>query len=226
MTRDQFIPCAAKVQNVCPIVGMLDLTEEKCPLEAAVVLRLHLVPMSFFFSNRSIIMGMFVSPTFNNLRDLFVNQLEDIYDAEKRLIDTLPKMADASYSDELKQAFLNHLNETRGHVNRLEDIFRSLGIEPKRETCAAMKGLIKEGSDMIDAEGDPSVKDAALIAAAQRVEHYEIAVYGTLRAFANHLGLPDLARTLQDTLEEEGNADKLLTEIAESGVNVHAEGHV
>jgi len=171
-------------------------------------------------------MGMFVSPTFNNLRDLFVNQLEDIYDAEKRLIDTLPKMADASYSDELKQAFLNHLNETRGHVNRLEDIFRSLGIEPKRETCAAMKGLIKEGSDMIDAEGDPSVKDAALIAAAQRVEHYEIAVYGTLRAFANHLGLPDLARTLQDTLEEEGNADKLLTEIAESGVNVHAEGHV
>ena len=171
-------------------------------------------------------MGMFVSPTFNNLRDLFVNQLEDIYDAEKRLTEALPKMADASYSDELKQAFLTHLNETRGHVSRLEDIFHSLGIEPKRETCPAMKGLIKEGSDMIDADGDPAVKDAALIAAAQRVEHYEMAVYGTLRSFANHLGFADVARTLQETLDEEGNADKLLTEIAESGINVHAEGHV
>jgi ferritin-like metal-binding protein YciE len=162
------------------------------------------------------------APTFNSLHDLFVNQLEDLYDAEKRLINALPKMADAASSDELKHAFLHHLEETRVHAQRLESIFESLSMEPKRETCDAMKGLIKEGEGMIDAHGEVTVKDAALIAAAQRVEHYEMAGYGTVRAFANQLGLSDASRTLQLTLNEEQSADKTLTRLAEAGINAHA----
>jgi ferritin-like metal-binding protein YciE len=165
---------------------------------------------------------MFSAPTFHSLRDLFLLQLEDLYDAETRLVSALPKMADAASSDELRQVFHEHLSQTRQHVTRLEMVFEALGVEPNRETCEAMKGLIREGSDMISAQGDPSVKDAALIAAAQRVEHYEIAGYGTVRAFANELGLADVARTLQQTLEEERDADKRLTDIAESGINAHA----
>ena len=171
-------------------------------------------------------MGIFHSHTFNSLKDLFVSQLEDLYDAEQRLTTALPKMADAATSPELKQAFMRHLNQTNRHVSRLEGIFQSLGIAPKRETCHAMKGLISEGSEMIDADGDPMVKDAALIAAAQRVEHYEMAGYGTVRAFANHLGLPEAARTLQETLDEEADTDKTLTDLAETGINAHALGSV
>lgn len=167
-------------------------------------------------------MGIFHSHTFNSLRALFVSQLEDLYDAEQRLTSALPKMADAANSQQLKQAFLQHLSQTNRHVTRLEGIFQSLGLEPKRETCQAMKGLMSEGSEMIDAEGDPMVKDAALIAAAQRVEHYEMAGYGTVRAFATHLGLPEAARTLQQTLDEEADADRILTDLAESGINARA----
>jgi ferritin-like metal-binding protein YciE len=164
------------------------------------------------------------SNEFNSLQDLFVNQLEDLYDAEQRLTKALPKMADAATSSQLKQAFQSHLVETQGHVSRLETVFAQLGVEPKRETCDAMKGLIVEGEEMINATGDADVKDAALIAAAQRVEHYEIAAYGTVRTFAQRLGLNQAAVTLQQTLQEEGAADHKLTAIAESAVNVQAAG--
>jgi ferritin-like metal-binding protein YciE len=164
------------------------------------------------------------SNEFNSLQDLFVNQLEDLYDAEQRLTKALPKMADAANSPQLKQAFQSHLVETQGHVSRLETVFAQLGVEPKRETCDAMKGLITEGEEMINSTGDAAVKDAALIAAAQRVEHYEIAAYGTVRTFARRLGLERAASTLQQTLQEEEAADKKLTTIAESSVNVQAAG--
>jgi ferritin-like metal-binding protein YciE len=162
------------------------------------------------------------STEFNSLQDLFVNQLEDLYDAEQRLTKALPKMADAATSNQLKQAFQQHLTQTEGHVSRLESIFNQLGVEPKRETCDAMKGLIAEGEEMISAKGDSDVKDAALIAAAQRVEHYEISAYGTARTFAQRLGLTEAANTLQQTLREESETDEKLTRIAESSVNVQA----
>ncbi len=159
---------------------------------------------------------------FNNLNDLFVNQLEDLYDAEQRITEALPQMSQAAHSSQLKQAFDSHLQETRGHVRRLETVFQQLGMEPKRETCQAMKGLISEGSQIIKASGDENVRDAGLIAAAQRVEHYEMAGYGTVRSLARQLGRDDIAQILQQTLDEEGAADKKLSAIAESNVNVHA----
>jgi ferritin-like metal-binding protein YciE len=167
-------------------------------------------------------MGLLGNYEFNNLEDLLVNQLEDLYDAENRLIEALPKMAEASHSSQLRSAFLTHLQETRGHKQRLEMMFNRLGRKPQRETCPAMKGLIKEGSEMIDAKGDATVRDAALIAAAQRVEHYEMAAYGTVRTLAQQLGHADMARTLQQTLDEEGAADKKLTSLAEGGINANA----
>ncbi len=157
-----------------------------------------------------------------SFKDLFTNQIEDLYDAEQRLTKALPKMAEAAHSNQLKQAIQQHLSETQGHVSRLETIFREIGVEPKRETCEAMKGLISEGEDMIHAKGDPDVRDAAIIAAAQRVEHYEIAGYGTARTFALRLGLRQAADLLQQTLNEEAAADRKLTQIAESNVNVQA----
>ncbi len=167
-------------------------------------------------------MALFSSIELNSLNDLFLNQIEDLYDAENRLTKALPKMAEAANSSQLKQAIETHLTETRGHVSRLETIFRELNVEPKRETCEAMKGLIAEGEEMIGAKGDPEVKDAALIAAAQRVEHYEISGYGTARTFAQRLGLTQAANLLQQTLNEEVAADKKLTTVAESSVNPQA----
>ncbi|MEZ6087164.1 MAG: ferritin-like domain-containing protein [Pirellulaceae bacterium] len=167
-------------------------------------------------------MGLFTSTEFNSLDELLVEQLQDLYDAENRLLDALPKMADAATSPELKQAFQSHLQETKGQVNRLEQAFKMLDKSAKRESCEAMKGLIKEGEEMIEAKGDPGVKDAALIAAAQRVEHYEMAGYGSARNFAQRCGRQDIAELLQQTLQEEGNADKKLTEIAETSVNAAA----
>lgn len=163
-----------------------------------------------------------LSTELKSFKDLFVNQIEDLYDAENRLTKALPKMADAASSSQLKQAIQHHLTETQGHVSRLETIFRELNIEPKRETCEAMKGLISEGEEMIKAKGDSDVKDAALIAAAQRVEHYEISGYGTARAFARRLGMTQAANLLQQTLGEEEAADRKLNQIAESSVNVQA----
>jgi ferritin-like metal-binding protein YciE len=167
-------------------------------------------------------MGLLTGITLNNLHDLLIHQLEDLYDAENRLIDALPKMADAASAAPLKSAFLSHLAQTKRHAQRLETIFNRIGCEAKRETCEAMKGLVREGDDMIEADGDAAVRDAGLIAAAQRVEHYEIAGYGSVRTFAQQLGLSDVAQTLQQTLDEEGETDKLLTNLAESQVNVSA----
>ncbi|QDT17807.1 YciE/YciF ferroxidase family protein [Alienimonas californiensis] len=164
-------------------------------------------------------MGLFTSTSFSSLKDLYVDQLQDLYDAEQRLTKALPKMRDAAHSQQLKQAYDAHLKETEGQVKRLEKCFKLLDQSPKAKTCEAMKGLIAEGDEMIGAKGDPDVKDAALIAAAQRVEHYEIAGYGCLVHFANRIGQHEAARILQETLDEEGAADKKLTAIAEGSVN-------
>jgi ferritin-like metal-binding protein YciE len=160
--------------------------------------------------------------TLKNLESVLVLQLRDLYSAETQLIAALPNMAEAASSPELKNAFRTHLEETRAQKTRLESVFRMLGQELETETCEAMQGLIAEGQEVIDMEGDPEVKDAALIAAAQRVEHYEIAGYGCSRTFARQLGRADVAEVLQETLDEEGNADKILTDIAESFVNIEA----
>lgn len=160
-----------------------------------------------------------MSLTLDNLQDLLVQQLQDLYSAEDQLISALPKMAQAASGSQLKSAFETHLQETRGHKERLERAFEMLGHEATAEKCHAMAGLISEGDEIIHATGDPEVKDAALIAAAQRVEHYEIAGYGCARTFARQLHRDDVAALLQETLEEESHADHLLTEIAESAVN-------
>ncbi len=158
----------------------------------------------------------------DNLKDLLVEQLEDLYDAENQLTKALPKMSQAASSPDLKNAFNTHLTETQGHVKRLEQVFQTLGEKKQAKTCKAMQGLIAEGDEVIKEKGAPEVKDAALIAAAQRVEHYEMAGYGSVRTFAQTLGLTDVANTLQQTLNEEGNADKKLTQIAEGRVNERA----
>ena len=167
-------------------------------------------------------MGLFSSTSFEKLDDLYHEQLQDLYDAEQRLTKALPKMQEAAHSPQLKQAFGSHLTETEGQITRLEKCFELFGQSPKAKTCEAMKGLISEGDEMVNAKGDPDVKDAALIAAAQRVEHYEIAGYGTLRNLARRIGQTQAVTLLQQTLDEEGNADKKLTSIAESSVNAAA----
>jgi ferritin-like metal-binding protein YciE len=152
-----------------------------------------------------------------NLHDLFVEQLQDLYSAEQQLVEALPKMANASSHEELRDAFEHHLEETRGHVQRLEQIFSQIGETPGGEKCKGMEGLIKEGQEVLEMQGDPNVIDAALIAAAQRVEHYEIAGYGTVKTLADHLDLGDAKGILDETLDEEAKADKLLTKIATGG---------
>lgn len=154
----------------------------------------------------------------NSLKELYVEQLRDLYSAETQLISALPKMAQAASSAALKTAFQQHLDETRTQKQRLEQIFSEMGTSPQGETCAAMEGLIKEGEAVIKANGDAKVKDAALIASAQRVEHYEMAGYGTVRTYANELGFSDAKKLLQTTLDEEGNADKKLNSLAEGGI--------
>jgi ferritin-like metal-binding protein YciE len=158
----------------------------------------------------------------NSLHDLYVDQLRDLYDAENQLIKALPKMAEASSSDELREGFEEHLEQTRGHVQRLEQIFERLGEKPKGKKCKAMEGLIKEGSETLEEEMQEDTKDAGIIAAAQRVEHYEIAAYGTVRTWADLLGRDDDANLLQQTLEEEKETDQTLTHLAEN-INVQAE---
>ena len=164
----------------------------------------------------------FTALKLNSLRDLLIEELRDLYSAEKQLVSALPKMAEAASSTELKSAFEHHLEETLGHVSRLESIFKNINEESSGETCEAMKGLIKEGETLVKAEGDPDVRDAGLIGAAQRVEHYEMSGYGTARSLANRLGENEMAEILQQTLNEEGEANKKLTAIAESGVNLAA----
>ena len=164
----------------------------------------------------------FTALKLNSLRDLLVEELRDLYNAETQLVDALPKMAEAATSHELKSAFEHHLEETREHVSRLENTFQQINEESSGETCEAMKGLIKEGEILLKAEGDPDVRDAGLIGAAQRVEHYEMAGYGTARSLARRLGENQVAESLQQTLNEEAEANKKLTTIAESRVNVSA----
>ena len=166
-------------------------------------------------------MGLF-SLNLQSFDDLYVAQLQDLYSAETQLVDALPKMADAATHPELKRAFQDHLSATKRQRDRLEQIFQSLDADADGETCQAMKGLVKEGQEIIDADAPDAVRDAGLIAAAQRVEHYEIAGYGTVQTFAERLGRSDDARLLGETLSEEKEADGLLNRIAESVVNPDA----
>ena len=158
----------------------------------------------------------------NSLNDVLVEQIADLQSAEQQLITALPNMAQAASDNKLREAFQTHLEETRGHADRLTKVVGMLGGSVPAEECQAMKGLIAEGEDVINATGDPAAKDAALIAAAQRVEHYEMAGYGCARTYARLLGLDDDAKLLQQTLNEEGETDHLLTAIAERAINVEA----
>jgi ferritin-like metal-binding protein YciE len=159
----------------------------------------------------------------DSLRDLYVEELKDVLNAERQLVKALPKMAAQATSGELRAAFEEHRIVTEEQVRRLETIFDDLGQAPRGKRCLGMEGLIAESEEMIQEDMEPEVLDAALIASAQRVEHYEIAAYGTLRTYARQLGLDNHAELLQRTLDEEGEADKLLTQIAESSVNLEAD---
>ena len=157
-----------------------------------------------------------------SLQDLYVDEIRDLYNAENQLLKALPKMAKAASHPDLQAAFEEHLEQTKVQVTRLEEICEGLGISPKGKKCKAMEGLVEEGSEFIEASGEPAVKDAALIAAAQKVEHYEMAGYGCARTFAELLGHSEAAELLQTTLDEEGDTDKKLTDLAESIINVEA----
>lgn len=157
-----------------------------------------------------------------SLKELYLEQLRDLYSAETQLVDALPKMAEGAHDPSLKSGLNDHLSQTREHVTRLKRIFSKLGEDPEGETCQGMKGLLKEGQEMVKAKGDPDVIDAGIIACAQRVEHYEIAAYGTVSAYAQTLGDGEAVITLQKTLKEEKAADEKLTYIAATRVNVHA----
>lgn len=154
----------------------------------------------------------------NNLHDLFVHELQDLYSAEQQITEALPKMANAASSSELRKAFEQHLKETQNHISRLEKAFSMLNVSPGGHKCKGMEGLIKEGESILEMQGDASVKDAALIAAAQRVEHYEIAGYGTARTYAEQMDHDKIADLLQETLDEEGKTNKMLTKLAEGGM--------
>ncbi|HEX5582816.1 ferritin-like domain-containing protein [Gaiella sp.] len=154
----------------------------------------------------------------NSLDDVLHEQVKDLWSAEEQLVEALPKVAQAAHSSELKQALEEHLEETRGHVKRLEKVAGQLGISRGSTQCKAMKGLIAEGDEILELDGDPVAKDAAIIGAAQRIEHYEIAGYGTARTLAGELDLSDTEKLLDETLDEESAADKLLTKIATGGM--------
>jgi ferritin-like metal-binding protein YciE len=155
---------------------------------------------------------------FDSLQDVFAEQLNDLRSAEEQLVEALPKMVGAASAEELRKAFEEHLAQTRAHLERIEDLLATSDVVRTGEVCLGMKGLIAEGSKVVQASGEPMAKDAALIAAAQRVEHYEIAAYGTAATLANQLELDHAAEVLGQTLDEEENADKLLTKIATGGL--------
>ena len=155
----------------------------------------------------------------DSLEKLFLEELKDIYNAEKQLLRALPRMAKAADSPELQQAFNKHTKETEGQVQRLERVFQEVGQSARGKTCKGMQGLIEEGKEVMEKEGEGPVIDAALIASAQKVEHYEIAAYGCLRTYAQLLGLEQAVQLLQQTLEEEEATDKVLTQLGESGIN-------
>jgi ferritin-like metal-binding protein YciE len=155
---------------------------------------------------------------FDSLEAVFAEQVNDLRSAEEQLVAALPKMAAAASSDELRKAFEEHLEQTRGHLERIDDVIATSGLTRTGEVCDGMRGLIKEGSKAIEAGGDPAAKDAALIAAAQRVEHYEIAGYGTAATLAEQLGHDHAQEVLGQTLDEEETTDKLLTKLATGGM--------
>jgi ferritin-like metal-binding protein YciE len=152
----------------------------------------------------------------SSLEELFHDEIKDLYSAESQLLKALPKMAKAASSDQLREAFESHLEETRGHVERLEEIGTSVGLKLTGKKCKAMEGLVEEGSEVIDADGEEPVLDLALISAAQRVEHYEISAYGSLRTLAEFMGKVDAVQLLQETQDEESAADEKLTQIAQA----------
>ena len=158
----------------------------------------------------------------DSLRKLYVEELKDLYSAEKQILQALPKMAKKASNPKLQQAFQEHLEVTRMQVERLDRIFELLGKSPRGKKCKGMEGLLEEGKEMMQEDMEDDVMDAALIAAAQRVEHYEIAGYGTVRTYANLLGEKEHVKLLQQTLDEEGNTDKKLTQLAETQINVEA----
>ena len=158
----------------------------------------------------------------DTLQKLYTDELRDLYNAENQLLKALPKMAKAASSEDLKEAFEKHLEQTKGHVERLEQVFEELDEKPKGKTCRAMKGLIEEGSEILEQDGEESVRDAGIIVAAQKVEHYEIAGYGSARTFAHLLGQNKAAELLQTTLDEESETDEILNKLAESVVNPEA----
>jgi ferritin-like metal-binding protein YciE len=159
----------------------------------------------------------------DSLHELYVEELKDLYSAENQILKALPKMIKAATHRSLKRAFTTHERQTRQHVKRLERIFKQLDESPRGKKCVGMEGLLQEGSDLIKERPDPDVLDAGLISAAQHVEHYEMAGYGTVRTYANLLGHEDQAQLLQQTLDEEKETDALLTELADSSINVEAE---
>lgn len=168
------------------------------------------------------------TPALNSLSELFVHELRDLYSAEQQLVDAIPEMAQAASHDELQNALNNHLEETRSQLQRLEDVFGEMNVDPEGNRCEAMEGMIQEGQEIIQKDGQTAVKDAALIAAAQRIEHYEISGYGTARTYAEELGYDNVANVLDNILSEEKNADQELNQIAvggwlSEGVNVEAE---
>jgi ferritin-like metal-binding protein YciE len=158
----------------------------------------------------------------DTLEKLYIEELRDLYNAENQLLKALPKMAKGASSPELKDAFEKHLEQTKGHVERLEELFEQRDESPKGKTCKAMKGLIEEGSEILKEEGEDSVIDAGMIVAAQKVEHYEIASYGSVRTFANLLGKDEEAKLLQATLDEESETNEILNQLAEGIVNEEA----
>ncbi|MBS0028443.1 YciE/YciF ferroxidase family protein [Chitinophaga sp. 22321] len=159
----------------------------------------------------------------SKFHELFVEELKDIYWAEKNLVKALPKMQKAATSDDLSTCIGNHLEETKEHVARLEEVFELLGKKPQAKKCEAMEGLIAEGQEVLaDTEADTAVRDAGIIIASQKIEHYEISAYGSLRTLANVMGHTEVAKLLEQTLQEEKNADSLLTEVAESAINEEA----
>ena len=155
----------------------------------------------------------------HNLRDAFVDEIKDLYSAEKQLTKALPKLAKAATNDELREAFESHLEETEGHISRLEQVFELLDEKPRAKHCAGIAGIIEEGGDTLQQDAEDAVMDACLIAAGQRAEHYEMAAYGTVIAWSEALGLNDVAMILKETLAEEKAADKKLSMLAESGIN-------
>jgi ferritin-like metal-binding protein YciE len=158
-----------------------------------------------------------------SLQDLFIDNLKDLYNAEKQLLRALPKMAKAAENDELREAFENHTEETKVQVERLEQIFEGLGKKPTGKTCKAMQGLIEENKELLEEDAEPEVLDAGMIVGAQKVEHYEIAGYGSMVEFAKLLGNKEAASLLAQTLNEEEKTDKLLTALARKSINVEAQ---